>query len=98
MSFCLLLWFSLMVSITSRCSSSVGVYTCWLQGRQAAQVYLLVYAHLGPRPPVTSHHDFPDALWSILKSYVVMATVFCFLSLTRAVVRFLRDARQEHLD
>lgn len=78
--------------------SSLGVYTCWLQGRPAAQVYLLVYAHLGQGQPVTSHQDFPSALWSTLKSYAVMTAIFSFLVLSRAVVRFLRDTREEHLD
>lgn len=80
-----------------RCSCP-GVYTCWLQGRPAAQVYLLVYAHLGHGQSVTSHREFPSALRSTLKSYTVMTAVFCFLVLSRAVVRFLRDAREEHVD
>lgn len=80
-----------------RCSCP-GVYTCWLQGRPAAQVYLLVYAHLGHGQSVTSHRDFPSALRSTLKSYIVMTVVFCFLVLGRAAVRFLRDTREEHVD
>lgn len=80
-----------------RCSCP-GVYTCWLQGRPAAQVYLLVYAHLGHGQSVTSHREFPSALRSTLKSYTVMTAVFCFLVLSRAAVRILRDAREEHMD
>lgn len=87
----------LAISTDWRCSSA-GVYTCWLQGRRAAQVYLLVYTHLGKGQPVTSQREFPGALRSILKSYAVMSAVFCFLLLSRAAVRFLRDAREEHLD
>uniref|UniRef100_H2RR57 Ig-like domain-containing protein n=1 Tax=Takifugu rubripes TaxID=31033 RepID=H2RR57_TAKRU len=75
-----------------------GIYTCWLQGRPAAQLYLLVYAHLGHGQSVTSHREFPSALRSTLKSYTVMTAVFCFLVLSRAAVRFLRDAREEHVD
>lgn len=84
--------------VPDRRCSSLGAYTCWLQGRPAAQVYLLVYAHLGQGRPVTSHRDFPSALQSTLKSYAVMTAIFSFLVLSRAVVRFLRDTREEHLD
>lgn len=80
------------------CCFFAGVYTCWLQGHRAAQVYLLVYAHLGKGQPVTSHRDFPGVLRSTLKSYLVMSAVFCFLLLSRAFVRFLRDNREEHMD
>ncbi|XP_074538549.1 Ig-like V-type domain-containing protein FAM187A [Halichoeres trimaculatus] len=75
-----------------------GVYYCWLQGRQAAEIRLLVYAHLGRRQSVTSHPDFPVALRMVLRSYAVMAAVFILLLLVRAGVRHVRDAAETHDD
>ncbi|KAK9515227.1 hypothetical protein VZT92_025888 [Zoarces viviparus] len=75
-----------------------GVYYCWLQGHKAAEIRLLVYAHLGRGQSVTSHPDFWKALKTMLKSYVVMTAVFCLLIFSRAVVRHLRDTTETHDD
>ncbi|KAI3357844.1 hypothetical protein L3Q82_016234, partial [Scortum barcoo] len=75
-----------------------GVYYCWLQGQQAAEIRLLVYAHLGRGQSVTSHPDFPTALRMVLRSYAVMTAVFCLLVFGRAGVRHLRDTREMHMD
>ncbi|XP_041802633.1 Ig-like V-type domain-containing protein FAM187A [Chelmon rostratus] len=75
-----------------------GVYYCWLQGRRAAEIRLLVYAHLGRGQPVTSHPDFQAAVNTVLTSYAVMTAVFCLLVIGRAGVRLLRDAGERHVD
>ncbi|KAM7411178.1 hypothetical protein PAMA_021252 [Pampus argenteus] len=75
-----------------------GVYYCWLQGRQAAEIHLLVYAHLRRGQSVTSHPDFPAAVRTVLKSYAAMTAVFCLLVFGRAGVRHYRDTRETHLD
>nr|XP_046252903.1 Ig-like V-type domain-containing protein FAM187A [Scatophagus argus] len=75
-----------------------GVYYCWLQGHQAAEIRLLVYAHLGRGQSVTSHPDFPKAVKTMLTSYAVMTAVFCLLMFGRAGVRHLRDTRETHVD
>ncbi|XP_073325740.1 Ig-like V-type domain-containing protein FAM187A [Pagrus major] len=72
-----------------------GIYYCWLQGRQAAEIRLLVYLHLGRRQSVTSHPDFPIAVKAMLTWYAVMTAVFCLLVFGRAGVRHLRDT---HVD
>uniref|UniRef100_UPI003AAD2398 Ig-like V-type domain-containing protein FAM187A n=1 Tax=Centroberyx gerrardi TaxID=166262 RepID=UPI003AAD2398 len=68
-----------------------GVYYCWLQGRRAAEIRLLVYVHLGRGQSVTSHPDFPLALKTVLTSYAAMTTVFTLLVIGRAGVRLYRD-------
>ncbi|XP_070823736.1 Ig-like V-type domain-containing protein FAM187A [Chaetodon trifascialis] len=75
-----------------------GVYYCWLQGHRAAEIRLLVYAHLGRGQSVTSHPDFPAAVNNVLRSYAVMTSVFCLLVFGRAGVRHLRDAGETHVD
>ncbi|XP_075948647.1 Ig-like V-type domain-containing protein FAM187A [Anarhichas minor] len=75
-----------------------GVYYCWLRGHQAAEIRLLVYAHLGRGQSVTSHPDFWKALKTVLRSYVVMTAVFCLLVFGRAGVRHLRATRETHED
>ncbi|XP_051280916.1 Ig-like V-type domain-containing protein FAM187A [Dicentrarchus labrax] len=75
-----------------------GVYYCWLQGHQAAEIRLLVYVHLGRGQSVTSHPDFPRAVKTVLTSYAVMTAVFCLLVFGRAGVRHLRDTRETHTD
>ncbi|KAM6929518.1 Ig-like V-type domain-containing protein FAM187A [Lycodopsis pacificus] len=75
-----------------------GVYYCWLQGHKAAEIRLLVYAHLGRGQSVTSHPDFWKALKTVLRSYAVMTAVFCLLMFVRAGVRHLRDTRETHED
>uniref|UniRef100_A0A671U8L2 Family with sequence similarity 187 member A n=1 Tax=Sparus aurata TaxID=8175 RepID=A0A671U8L2_SPAAU len=72
-----------------------GIYYCWLQGRQAAEIRLLVYLRLGRGQPVTSHPDFPVAVKTVLTWYAVMTAVFCILVFGRAGVRHLRDT---HVD
>ncbi|XP_032377667.1 Ig-like V-type domain-containing protein FAM187A [Etheostoma spectabile] len=75
-----------------------GVYHCWLQGHRAAEIRLLVYAHLGRGQSVTSHPDFPAALRTVLGSYVAMTAAFCLLVFTRAGVKHLRDGGETHVD
>ncbi|CAL8370042.1 unnamed protein product [Lota lota] len=67
-----------------------GVYYCWLQGRKAAQIRLLVYAHFG-RGHVTSHPSFRSALRTVLMSYAAMTTVFILLMLARAAISKFRN-------
>ncbi|XP_067449430.1 Ig-like V-type domain-containing protein FAM187A [Thunnus thynnus] len=75
-----------------------GIYHCWLLGRQAAEIRLLVYAHLGRGQSVTSHPDFPIAVKMVLRSYAAMTAVFCLLVFGRAGFRHLRDTREIHVD
>uniref|UniRef100_A0A8D0AT21 Family with sequence similarity 187 member A n=1 Tax=Sander lucioperca TaxID=283035 RepID=A0A8D0AT21_SANLU len=75
-----------------------GVYHCWLQGHQAAEIRLLVYVHLGRGQSVTSHPDFPAALRTVLGSYAAMTAVFCLLVFGRAGVKHLRDSGETHVD
>ncbi|XP_029282039.1 Ig-like V-type domain-containing protein FAM187A [Cottoperca gobio] len=75
-----------------------GVYYCWLQGHRAAEIRLLVYAHLGPGQSVTSHPDFPTALNTVLRSYAIMTAVFCLILFGRAGVRHLTDTGETHVD
>ncbi|XP_068180441.1 Ig-like V-type domain-containing protein FAM187A [Antennarius striatus] len=75
-----------------------GVYYCWLRGRQAAKIHLLVYAHLGRRQSVMSHPDFWPAVNTVLISYVVMFVVFCILLICRAAFRHLSDDEETHVD
>ncbi|XP_012735481.2 Ig-like V-type domain-containing protein FAM187A [Fundulus heteroclitus] len=75
-----------------------GVYYCWLQGRRAAQIRLLVYLHLGDDSSVWSHPDFPAAIQVVLKSYAVMTALFCLLLICRAGIKHLRDGAETHLD
>uniref|UniRef100_A0A3B4TRW6 Family with sequence similarity 187 member A n=2 Tax=Seriola dumerili TaxID=41447 RepID=A0A3B4TRW6_SERDU len=79
-------------------SQDSGVYYCWLQGRRAAEIRLLVYVHLGRGQSVTSHPDFQTAVNTVLKSYAAMTAVFCLLMFGRAGVRHLRDTAQTHVD
>ncbi|KAM3872265.1 Ig-like V-type domain-containing protein FAM187A [Diretmus argenteus] len=69
-----------------------GVYYCWLQGRRAAEIRLLVYTHLGQGQSVTSHPDFQSALKTVLRSYVAMTTVFSLLMLLKVGVKLSRDS------
>ncbi|XP_049436373.1 Ig-like V-type domain-containing protein FAM187A [Epinephelus fuscoguttatus] len=75
-----------------------GIYYCWLQGHRAAEIRLLVYAHLGRGQSVTSHPEFQTALQTVLRSYAVMTAVFCLLLFGRAGVRHLRDTAETHVD
>ncbi|XP_037627438.1 Ig-like V-type domain-containing protein FAM187A [Sebastes umbrosus] len=72
-----------------------GVYYCWLNGHRAAEIRLLVYAHLGRGQSVTSHPDFPAALNTVLGGYAVMTAVFCLLVIGRAGVRLLRETHND---
>ena len=72
------------------CGSALGVYHCWLQGRRAARVRLLVYAHFG-RGHMTSDPSFQSALRTVLMSYAVMTTVFVLLLLARVGIRKFRN-------
>ncbi|KAM4736747.1 Ig-like V-type domain-containing protein FAM187A [Anableps anableps] len=79
-------------------SQDSGVYYCWLQGRRAAEIRLLVYRHLGNDQLVWSHPEFPAAIQTVLKSYAVMTAVFCLLLICRAGIKHLRDMVETHLD
>uniref|UniRef100_A0A3B5AUD9 Family with sequence similarity 187 member B n=1 Tax=Stegastes partitus TaxID=144197 RepID=A0A3B5AUD9_9TELE len=74
-----------------------GVYYCWLQGRRATQIHLLVYVHLGRGQSAFSHPDFPAAVRTVFESYAAMTAVFCLLVCFRALVRHLR-AEETHED
>ncbi|XP_028265164.1 Ig-like V-type domain-containing protein FAM187A [Parambassis ranga] len=74
-----------------------GVYYCWLQGRRAAKIQLLVYANLGGQS-VLSHPEFPVAVQTVLMWYGIMTAVFCLLLLGRAVVTHLMSAEEPHED
>ncbi|AWP10031.1 putative Ig-like V-type domain-containing protein FAM187A [Scophthalmus maximus] len=78
-------------------SQDSGVYHCWLQGRRAAQIRLLVYVHFGRGQSVTSHPDFPEAVKTVLTTYAAMTAVFGLLVFGRAGVRCLRDAEETHV-
>ncbi|XP_029013462.1 Ig-like V-type domain-containing protein FAM187A [Betta splendens] len=75
-----------------------GVYYCWLQGRRAAEIHLLVYAHLGRSQSVTSHPDFQKAVLTVLQSFAIMTAVFCLLVFVKAGVRHLRDNGEIYMD
>ncbi|XP_031600658.2 Ig-like V-type domain-containing protein FAM187A [Oreochromis aureus] len=72
-----------------------GVYYCWLYGRRAAEIHLLVYPHFGSQS-LLSHPDFPAAVRTVLGSYAAMTAVFFLLMLGRAVLRHRRE--QSHVD
>ncbi|XP_056155590.1 Ig-like V-type domain-containing protein FAM187A [Lampris incognitus] len=69
-----------------------GVYYCWLQGRKAAKIHLLVYTRFGRGRSLTSHPDFKPAVKMVLTSYAAMTAVFILLVTGRAGVRILRNA------
>uniref|UniRef100_A0A3Q3L7T2 Family with sequence similarity 187 member A n=1 Tax=Mastacembelus armatus TaxID=205130 RepID=A0A3Q3L7T2_9TELE len=75
-----------------------GVYYCWLQGHKAAEIHLLVYAHLGWGQSVMSHPDFPEALKTVLKTYTAMMAVFCLLIFGRAGFRHFTDSAEAHVE
>nr|XP_029136339.1 Ig-like V-type domain-containing protein FAM187A [Labrus bergylta] len=75
-----------------------GVYYCWLQGRRAAEIRLLIYAHFGKRQSVTSHPDFLIALRTVFRSYAIMSAVFCLLLICRVGVTLLLEKREAHVD
>ncbi|XP_041860242.1 Ig-like V-type domain-containing protein FAM187A [Melanotaenia boesemani] len=75
-----------------------GVYYCWLQGRRAAEIRLVVYPALGRGLSVLSHPDFPAALRTVLTSYAAMTALFCLLMFCRAGVRHLRNKTETHID
>uniref|UniRef100_A0A3Q4H3Z4 Family with sequence similarity 187 member A n=1 Tax=Neolamprologus brichardi TaxID=32507 RepID=A0A3Q4H3Z4_NEOBR len=72
-----------------------GVYYCWLHGRRAAEIHLLVHPHFGSQS-LLSHPDFPAAVQTVLGSYAAMTTVFFLLMLGRAVLRHRRE--RGHVD
>uniref|UniRef100_A0A3Q3AVE6 Family with sequence similarity 187 member A n=1 Tax=Kryptolebias marmoratus TaxID=37003 RepID=A0A3Q3AVE6_KRYMA len=75
-----------------------GIYYCWLQGRRAAEIHLLVYPHLGGGQSVLSHPDFPAAVQTVLKAYAVMICLFCLLLLCRAGLKYLSHKAETHVD
>ncbi|KAK2851985.1 hypothetical protein Q5P01_008261 [Channa striata] len=75
-----------------------GVYHCWLQGRRAAKIHLLVYARFGQGQSVTSDPEFQTAVKAVLKSYTAMMAVFCLLLFGRAGVRRFREMSGAHVD
>jgi len=76
----------------------VGVYYCWLQGRRAAEIRLLVYPRFGHDQSLLSHPEFPAAVKIVLTSYAAMTGLFCLLVFCRAGVRYLRDKAGTHVD
>lgn len=79
------------------CLCLSGTYTCWLQGRPAAQIRLLVYPHLGRGQSVTSLPDFSAAVRMVMTSFAIMTCVFCLL-LFASAARHLRADGETHLD
>ncbi|KAM9856069.1 Ig-like V-type domain-containing protein FAM187A [Aulostomus maculatus] len=84
--------------LTPAITQDTGVYYCWLQGQQAAEIRLLVYPYFGRGQSLTSHPDFPAAVRTILTSYAAMTVVFCMLILGRVAVRVVRDTSEAHVD
>lgn len=80
------------------CFHYLGVYYCWLQGRRAAEIRLLVYLSLGDEQQVWSHPDFAAAIQTVFKSYAVMTALFCLLLICRAGIDHARDTVETHLD
>lgn len=74
-----------------------GTYTCWLQGRPAAQIRLLVYPHFGRGQSVTSLPDFAVAVQMVMTSFAIMTCVFCLLLFIRAA-RNLRTDGETQVD
>ncbi|XP_050927410.1 Ig-like V-type domain-containing protein FAM187A isoform X1 [Lates calcarifer] len=79
-------------------SQDSGVYYCWLQGRQAAEIRLLVYIHLGRGQSVTSHPDFPAAVSTVLESFAGMAALFFLVVLGRAFFKNVTDTAETGVD
>ncbi|XP_024147922.1 Ig-like V-type domain-containing protein FAM187A [Oryzias melastigma] len=75
-----------------------GVYHCWLQGRRAAEIHLLVYAHLGRGKSVLLDPELPAAVEFVLKSYAVMTALFLLLLFCRAAFRLMKDSTAHHVD
>lgn len=80
------------------CLCSSAAYTCWLQGRPAAKIHLLVYPSLGRGQSVTSQADFPAAVRTVMTSFAVMTAVFCLLLFVRAARRLRDESEETHLD
>uniref|UniRef100_A0A3B3C2S7 Family with sequence similarity 187 member A n=1 Tax=Oryzias melastigma TaxID=30732 RepID=A0A3B3C2S7_ORYME len=78
--------------------SITGVYHCWLQGRRAAEIHLLVYAHLGRGKSVLLDPELPAAVEFVLKSYAVMTALFLLLLFCRAAFRLMKDSTAHHVD
>ncbi|XP_030590540.1 Ig-like V-type domain-containing protein FAM187A [Archocentrus centrarchus] len=73
-----------------------GIYYCWLDGRRAAEIHLLVYSHFGRSQSVLSHPDLLTAVRTLLGSYAAMTAAFFLLMLGRAVLRHRRE--ETHVD
>lgn len=71
--------------------SPPGTYTCWLQGRPAAQIRLLVYPNFGRGQSVTSLPDFAAAVQLVMTSFAIMTCVFCLLLFIRAARNLTAD-------
>nr|XP_043893472.1 Ig-like V-type domain-containing protein FAM187A [Solea senegalensis] len=72
-----------------------GAYYCWLQGRRAARINLLVHISFGQSKLIMSHPDFPAATKTLFISYAAMTAVFCLLLFGRTVVRYLQDTKNK---
>lgn len=88
----------MLIHLTKYPFYSLGIYHCWLQGRQSAEIRVLVYAHLERGRSVLSHPDFRLAIKTVMKAYAAMTVAFTLLVFGRAVVRILRDVRDTHVD
>ncbi|XP_072224002.1 Ig-like V-type domain-containing protein FAM187A [Leuresthes tenuis] len=75
-----------------------GSYYCWLQGRRAAEIRLLVYPRFGHDQSLLSHPELPAAVKIVLTYYAAMTVLFCLLVFCRAGVRYLRDKAGTHVD
>ncbi|XP_054912904.1 Ig-like V-type domain-containing protein FAM187A [Poeciliopsis prolifica] len=75
-----------------------GVYYCWLQGRRAAQIRLLVYVHLGKDQIDWAHSNFPESMRTLFTYYAVMTAVFCLMLMGKIGYELIRDRLEAHND
>uniref|UniRef100_A0A3B3TZA1 Family with sequence similarity 187 member A n=1 Tax=Poecilia latipinna TaxID=48699 RepID=A0A3B3TZA1_9TELE len=80
------------------CFHPSGVYYCWLQGRRAAQIRLLVYVHLGKDQTAWAHPDFTESMRTLFTYYVVMTVVFCLMLIGRIGYELIRNRFETHND
>ncbi|XP_027865893.1 Ig-like V-type domain-containing protein FAM187A isoform X2 [Xiphophorus couchianus] len=73
-------------------SQDSGVYYCWLQGRRAAHIRLLVYVHLGKDLTVWADPNFSASMKTLFTYYAVMTAVFCLMLIGRIGYELIRDS------
>uniref|UniRef100_M4A4E0 Family with sequence similarity 187 member A n=1 Tax=Xiphophorus maculatus TaxID=8083 RepID=M4A4E0_XIPMA len=80
------------------CFPPSGVYYCWLQGRRAAHIRLLVYVHLGKDLTVWADPNFSASMKTLFTYYAVMTAVFCLMLIGRIGYELIRDRFETHND